>query len=132
MLLTPVDHPLARRNSPVDLSEIAEEPLIAHEPDIGYGQQIEVLLADRGSRPNFRALADNVETLKLMVRAGVGLALLPGSSAEAEVAAGELAMVALRPPLELSMTLVRSAKPQPATTERYLTALRKCLVGAKA
>ena len=132
VLLTPTDHPLARRNSPVDLAEIADEPLIAHEPDIGYGQQIEALFADRGLRPNFRALADNVETIKLMVRAGVGLALLPGSSAETEVAAGELAMVALRPPLELSMTLVRSAKPQPATTERYLTALRKRLVGAKA
>jgi DNA-binding transcriptional LysR family regulator len=130
-LIVPPEHALARNNA-VDLARLAREPLIGHEPDIGYGQQIRGLLADRGLRPNIVAVADDAETIKLMVRAGVGLALLPRSAAEAEIESGELVALALRPKLELAMALIRADRPASGPAEKYLEALRNHLVGAKA
>lgn len=132
VLATPPDHRFARAGVPVDLSDLADEPLIVHEPDIGYGQQIQSILAGRGLRPNVRAVADDAKTIKLMVRSGVGLALLPRSCVEAEAASDEVGIVQIRPKLELRMTLVRLGRSAAPATERYFQLLRQGLAGIRA
>lgn len=132
VLAVPPGHRLARASEPVDLAELADEPLIVHEPDIGYGQQIQSILAGRGLRPNVRAVADDAKTVKLMVQAGVGVALLPRSCVAAEAASDAVAVVQVRPRLELRMTLVRLGRRAPPATERYFQLLREGLANIRA
>jgi DNA-binding transcriptional LysR family regulator len=132
VLLVPPGHRFAGANGPVDLTDIADEPLIAHEPDIGYGQKIRAALADRGLRPNISAVADDAETIKLMVAAGAGISLLPGSCAEAETASGQLVAVPVRPLIEMAMILVRADRPDDGAAQTYHRALREGLLGARA
>jgi DNA-binding transcriptional LysR family regulator len=132
VLAVPPGHRFTRAREPVDLSELADEPLIVHEPDIGYGQQIEAILAGRGLRPNVRAVADDAKTIKLMVQAGAGVALLPRSCVEADAARESLGVVEVRPKLELRMTLVRLAQRPSPSTERYFQLLRAGLAGVRA
>src|SRR5262249_12871964 len=116
----------------IDLSDLADEPLIVHEPDIGYGQQIEAILAGRGLRPNVRAVADDAKTIELMVQSGVGVALLPRSCLEAGAASEAIGIVGVRPKLELRMTLVRLGRSASPATERYFHLLREGLAGVRA
>lgn len=127
VLMVPRGHRLARSNRSVDLGLIAAEPLIAHEADIGYGQQLRNLLAERGLRPNIVALADDAETILLMVTAGAGLALLPETCLPAT--AGNIVAVPLKPKLAVSMLLVRAARAGSADMEKYFQALRRRLIG---
>lgn len=124
-------HRLAGINAPVDLAQLADEPFIIHEPDIGYGQQIRSLLSHRGLRPNISAIADDAETIKLMVRAGVGYAFLPESCVGPDVAAGILAVVPVQHRLELAMTLLRCDRPVSRSVARYFHLLREGLADAR-
>jgi DNA-binding transcriptional LysR family regulator len=122
MLALPPGHRLGRRNSAVDLAEIADEPMIVHEPDVGYGARIRALLAERGLRPPVAAMADDTETINFMVHAGVGPALLPEISLAPETKA-----LPLKPAIELQMILVRHERPASPATARLIDALSKRL-----
>ena len=126
VLVVAAKHRMARTNAAVDLTSLVKEKLIVHEPDIGYGQQIQTLLADRGLRLNVAAVADNAETIKLMVRSGVGLALLPRSCVDEDNAAS-LRVIPIHPQLELPMTLVRADRVPSPAEERYFQLLRQGL-----
>ncbi len=104
VLLVPPGHRFAGANGPVDLTDIANEPLIAHD----------------------------AETIKLMVAAGAGISLLPGSCAEAETASGQLVAVPVRPLIEMAMILVRAERPDDGAAQTYHRALREGLLGARA
>ena len=131
VLAVPPRHRFARAHGPIDLSDLAEEPLIVHEPDVGYGQQIQATLAARGLRPNVRAVSDDAKTIKLMVQSGVGLALLPRSCVAAESANETIGVVEVRPKIELRMTLARLARGD-ASGDRYFQLLRSGLSGLRA
>ena len=77
-----------------------------------------------------RAIVDDAETLKLMVRDGIGVALLPGDCVKAESAAGELHVVPMRRPLELALNMVRLDRPVPRAAARYFRLLRNGLADA--
>jgi DNA-binding transcriptional LysR family regulator len=72
----------------VDLARLGDTPMILNELSVGYGQIVNSLLSDLGVRPRIVALVDNVETIKVMVRAGVATALVPASSTEDEARFG--------------------------------------------
>ena len=61
-------HPLARSRAPVDVGRLVAEPIIMSELTIGYGQVVLSLFADLGIRPNIVAVADNIETMKVIVQ----------------------------------------------------------------
>jgi DNA-binding transcriptional LysR family regulator len=105
-LVLPWTHPMGRRSS-VALGELRDERLIINEPDIGYGQFVQALFADAGVLPSQVARADNVESLKLMILAGIGLAILPRAAVENEVALKRLRALPLKPRREVAITLVR-------------------------
>jgi len=105
-LAVPVGHPLSRRAA-VSLADLKDEPLIMNEPDIGYGQFLQALLAEDGVLPTIVARVDDVETIKPMVAAGIGLAILPRGALAGEAALKRLRVVALKPRREVPVTLVR-------------------------
>lgn len=64
----------------VDLARLGNTPLIMNELSVGYGELVSSLLNDLGVKPRVCAIVDNVETIKMMVRAGLGIAIVPGAA----------------------------------------------------
>ena len=112
----PPAHALAAAGRPVALVDVADERLIMHELDVGYGQYIRSIFADHGARPNIAAVADAIGTIKLMVRANAGIAILPRAAAANEVALGQLVMLPLEPSCDVPVTIVRRDQPPPANS----------------
>lgn len=112
----PPSHPLAAAGRPVPLVAVADERLIMNELDVGYGQFLRAIFADHGARPNITAVADAIDTIKLMVRANAGIAILPRAAVANEVALGQLVMLALEPSCDVPVTIVRRDQPPPANS----------------
>lgn len=93
-LILPSSHPLAFENDSIDIPALAHEPIIMNELSVGYGQIVSTMFTDFGIRPQIRAIVDNVETIKVMVQSGVGIAIIPSGSADAAV---KLGLIAQRP-----------------------------------
>ncbi|TDN01844.1 hypothetical protein CEE86_12155, partial [Lactobacillus crispatus] len=89
-LIVPPKHPLARARTPVDIGRLLAEPIIMSELSVGYGQVVLSLFTDLGIRPNILAIADNIETIKVIVQSGKGIAIVPRACAENEVSLGVL------------------------------------------
>jgi len=56
-----------------------------------------------GLRPNVRATVDDVDTMKTVVRAIPGLAIVPGPAVTLERARGDLQMLGLLPPCNVDL-----------------------------
>lgn len=88
MLILPKCHPLTLEHGAIDLRSIVQEPIIMNELSIGYGQIVNTMFTDLGIRPHIRAIVDNVETIKVMVQSGAGIAIVPSGAAEPEAQLG--------------------------------------------
>ncbi len=97
VLIAPPGHPLAAGKAPVKLARVANEPMIMSELSVGYGRVVMNMLSDLGIRPRIQAVVDNVETMKVMVQLGMGLALIPEGAADSEVELGLLESLRIAP-----------------------------------
>jgi DNA-binding transcriptional LysR family regulator len=90
VVLAPPDHPLAdaARVGPTDL---AGEQVVLTEPGCNYRLIFELELQEAGVRPAATLEFDGVETVKQCVAAGMGVAMLPAVTVEAELERRELA-----------------------------------------
>ncbi len=70
--------PMARGH--VDLARLGNTPLIMNELSVGYGCLVNSLLNDLAVRPSICEIVDNVETIKMMVRAGLGTAIVQSTA----------------------------------------------------
>jgi DNA-binding transcriptional LysR family regulator len=120
-------HPLAAVNAPVDVGRLVTEPIIMSELTVGYGQAVLSLFADLGIRPNILAIADNIETMKVIVQAGKGIAIVPRACVENEVKLGVLTSLPIDPPRSVGLSLFRRRPPMSRRKEGYLAALRHAL-----
>jgi DNA-binding transcriptional LysR family regulator len=120
-------HALARSRQPVDVGKLVAEPIIMSELSVGYGQAVFALFTDLGIRPNILAVADNIETMKVIVQSGRGIAIVPRRCADNEVALGVLKMLALTPARSVALSLFRRRQPLSRRKEGYLAALRAAL-----
>ncbi|WP_442811953.1 LysR family transcriptional regulator [Streptomyces sp. NBC_01803] len=75
-LVVPADHRLAGRRR-VRLAEAAEEPFVTLEPGYGLRRLTEALCERAGFRPRVAFEGEEPETLRGLVAAGLGVALLP-------------------------------------------------------
>ncbi|MBA0054193.1 LysR family transcriptional regulator [Streptomyces sp. AJS327] len=75
-LVVPDDHPLASRKR-VRLAEAADEPFVTLEPGYGMRRILETLCAEAGFRPRIAFEGEEAETIRGLVAAGLGVALLP-------------------------------------------------------
>jgi DNA-binding transcriptional LysR family regulator len=120
-------HPLARSRQPVDVGKLLVEPIVMSELTVGYGQVILSLFADLGIRPNILAVADNIETMKVIVQSGSGIAIVPRRSADNEAALGVLKVLRIAPARSVALSLFRRRQPLSRRKEGYLAALRDAL-----
>lgn len=75
-LVVPDDHPLAGRRR-VRLAEAADEAFVTLEPGYGLRRITDDLCAEAGFRPRVAFEGEEAETLRGLVAAGLGVALLP-------------------------------------------------------
>jgi DNA-binding transcriptional LysR family regulator len=126
-LITHPKHALARSKQPIDIGRLVAEPFIMSELTVGYGQVVFSLFTDLGIRPNILAVVDNIETMKMIVQAGGGIAIVPRACAENEVALGLLKALAIAPARNVSLSLFRRHEPLSRRKETALLKLRELL-----
>jgi DNA-binding transcriptional LysR family regulator len=114
------DHRLAAKTGPIDIALLMEEPIIMNELSIGYGQIVSTMFNDLGIRPRIRAIVDNVETIKVMVQTGAGIAVIPSGAAAMEVKLGLLAMRPLASQRRVTINAYRSRQALPRRKEVLL------------
>jgi DNA-binding transcriptional LysR family regulator len=108
VLIMRPDHPLAKGKGPVDIGSLVHEPIIMNELSVGYGQIVGSLFHDLGIRPRIRAVADNVETIKVIVQSGLGIAAIPAGAADIEIQLERLASRPISPARKITITAYRS------------------------
>jgi len=128
-LILPPKHPLARAKQPVDIGRLLAEPFIMSELTVGYGLVVMSLFTDLGMRPNVQAVVDNIETIKIIVQSGGGIAIVPRASAENEVALGLLKALPIAPARTVAFSLFRRRQPMSRRKETALLKLRDMLKG---
>jgi DNA-binding transcriptional LysR family regulator len=75
----PAGHPLARREGPISLHQIAKEPLIVYPstPRPGYADQVLALFHDRGLEPRIAQEARELQIAVGLVAAEEGICIVP-------------------------------------------------------
>ena len=89
-VVVPAGHPLAARGPEVRARDLAGNPLILMEAGTNLRTYVDGLLSQAGVEEQVAMELDNVEAIKRMIEAGLGLSLLPEVSVRAEVSAGRL------------------------------------------
>lgn len=91
------------------LSTLSEFPVIQLPAGNGLGDRIHHYLARHGMTPAETIVVSNAHTMIAMVRAGLGMAMLPCWAVEADLRSGRLRRVEVdAPPLTASVALVRA------------------------
>jgi DNA-binding transcriptional LysR family regulator len=127
VLIVHPKHALARTRAPVDVGRLLAEPIVMSELTVGYGQVVMSLFTDLGIRPNILAIADNIETMKVIVQSGKGIAIVPRASAANEVELGVLKALPIAPSRSVALSLFRRKQPLSRRKETFLDALRDAL-----
>ena len=120
-------HELFDGEAPIDLARLIAEPLITNELTIGYGQIVTTMFADIGSQPNIRAVADNVDTLREMVAAGLGMAIIPRSALLLSGATAPLKVRDITPARRIGFCIVRRRQAMSRNRETYFSFLSDAL-----
>ncbi|HEY3794169.1 MAG TPA: LysR family transcriptional regulator [Bradyrhizobium sp.] len=127
VLITHPKHALARSKQPVDIGRLVAEPIIMSELTVGYGQVVLSLFTDLGIKPNILAVADNIETIKMIVQSEGSIAIVPRACAENEVALGLLKALSIAPARRVALSLFRRREPMSRRKEAALLRLRELL-----
>lgn len=129
VMVLPWDHPLGRRNRTVRLGDLGKESFIVNEPDIGYGQFVQSVMRESGIAPAIVARADNIETIKLMIASGVGIALLPRGCVNHEASARRLKILSIQPRRTVPISLMRPAGTPSTLAATCVQLLRAAMLG---
>lgn len=127
-LVVPEDHRLAGRRR-VRLAEAAEETFVTLEAGYGLRRITDALCAEAGFRPRVAFEGEEAETLRGLVAAGLGVALLP-PPAVARPGVAELTVTAPRAVREIGLAWRQGHPDSPpvATFKRFLLSRRDHLL----
>jgi LysR family hydrogen peroxide-inducible transcriptional activator len=129
LLALPSGHPLARKRvvRPADLDG---ERLIVMKEGHCLGDQVLSFCGQRGVRPNISFRSAQLETIQSLVRAGLGISLIPAMAAASE-GEGQPEYRSLQPPKpsrRIAFVWLKRRPPGRAASEllRFLAARRTC------
>jgi DNA-binding transcriptional LysR family regulator len=131
VLIAYPEHGLVKSSSPVDIGRLVTEPIVMNELTVGYGPAVLSLFSEIGTRPNILAIADNVETMKVIVQSGKAVAIVPHACVETEVALGLLKAVPTVPECRVGLSLFRRREPLSRRKQSFLIVLRDALKDSK-
>jgi DNA-binding transcriptional LysR family regulator len=123
-------HRLAGATRPVDLGTLVAEPIVMSELTVGYGEVVLSLFADLGMHPNILAVADNIETMKTIIRQGRGCGIVPAAAAAEEAERGVLRVLEFEPARKVALALCRRRASESTRREAHLALLAELLRGA--
>ena len=126
-LIVPPAHRLAKSRKAVDIGSLVTEPIVMSELTVGYGQVVLSMFADLGIRPNILAVADNIETQKVIVQSGTGIAIVPRACVENEAKLGVIKVLPIAPARSVAFSLFRRRQPLSRRKETFIAALRDLL-----
>ncbi|MHC0431154.1 LysR family transcriptional regulator [Streptomyces sp. O3] len=131
-LVVPEDHRLASRKR-IRLAEAADEAFVTLEPPYGLRRIADALCAEAGFRPRVAFEGEDAETLRGLVAAGLGVALLP-PPAFARPGVVELAVTAPRAVREIGVAWLAGHPDTPpvAAFKRFLLTRRGTIAPAGA
>jgi DNA-binding transcriptional LysR family regulator len=127
VLIAHPKHALMAANAAVDVARLVTEPIVMNELTVGYGAVVLSLFTDLGTRPNILAIADNIETMKVIVQSGKAVAIVPRACAETEVTLGVLKAVSIVPERKVALSLFRRRAPMSRRKQSYLAAILDAL-----
>lgn len=107
VLISHPGHPLADTREPVDIHRLDGEPVIMSELAVGYGLAAMSMFGNSGVRPRVVAVVDNIDTMKAMVRSGLGHALVPAGAADLEAEAGHVRVARIAPACPITVEIYR-------------------------
>lgn len=124
----PDTHPLAASGA-IRLAELALHPLVLMEPATSVRQVVDAAFKAAGIEPRISAEATYMSTAVGMVRAGLGVAILPGSALEiAAIPSLRSAPVAEDAFARPIAVVKRAGRTLPPASARFLEALAPALV----
>lgn len=112
----PCNHPLARR-AQVPLAEVREEHFVLFQKGFALREMAEQACGAAGFSPRVAFESREMETVRALVRAGLGVTFLPGISGPGS----GLAVLRLDPPLSRTLGLIRHPR-------RYLTPVARAWI----
>ena len=110
-IVVPPSHPLAAESA-LRFSAVADQPMVLPGETLAIHEQLALLIAATRVEPDCRATCDNIQMIKSLVRAGVGIGVLSWLDAVAEVRAGSLAFVPLSDTVLRKVSLALCAVPR--------------------
>jgi len=119
LLVTAPMHAFAQRRT-IEPADLKGQPLVLFEPGGSTRNTIEAFFKRESLAPKVVSETENVEVIKALVRAGVGMTIVPYQAVAKEVRAGQLfASRIAGPPLvrEIGWVCVRSARMPRAVQE---------------
>jgi DNA-binding transcriptional LysR family regulator len=111
VLCVPTGHRLAARHK-VRLREVADDPFVALEPGYGLRRIADALCAEAGFTPRISFEGEEIETLRGLVSAGFGVALLPPASGP-RAGVAEVTVLGARAHRDIALTWVAQRTPAP-------------------
>jgi DNA-binding transcriptional LysR family regulator len=94
-LIVPVDHPLAGQKI-VSVRELGAESFVAHNVPSPYRERVLRTFEKYRTPLNISLEMPTLESIKRFVEGGMGVALVPRLTAQAEIARGQVAALAVR------------------------------------
>ena len=94
-LIVPSDHPLAQKQV-VSVRELGAESFIAHNVPSPYRERVVRTFEKYKTPLNISIEMPTLESIKLFVAQGMGVALVPRLTAQAEIARGDIAALTVR------------------------------------
>jgi DNA-binding transcriptional LysR family regulator len=95
LLVMPADHPLAGKDS-VPVESLVGQPFIVFEAGSNTRRTIDDFFVREQIKPNVVTETENVEIIKSMVAAGLGISIVPFQSVERETRGGTLKVARIR------------------------------------
>ena len=107
VLICAPDSAVAETEGALDIHRIADEPIIMSELSVGYGLAVMNMFGQLAISPSIQAVVDNIETIKVMVQAGIGHALVPAGAADHEAELGLIKILPITPSHAISIECYR-------------------------
>lgn len=126
-LIAHPEHRITKLAAPIDIGRLISEPIIMSELTVGYGEVVLALFADLGIRPSILAVADNIETMKVIIQSGTGIAVVPRAAVANEVALGVLAALPFTPARAVRFSLFRRRQAMSRKKEEFFGLLKAVL-----
>jgi len=123
-LVAPVDHPIARR-AQLHIEDLLELPLVLTDPSTSVRSVVDAAFLGLGRRPHMSCETTYMSTAVAMVRAGLGVTILPESAREIRAEPGLVALAISEDAFVRRISIVKKRQRSlPPAAESFLAECR--------